>query len=226
MADMETSRPRALERWAGLGGIAYVVLFVLGTLLMYSGQPDTDEAPAKLIAYYGDSGHRDKIFVGWILVVLSIFFLIWFVAVLRDWLQRYAGNSVLPTVALVGGAAYAACTLVAASVQTAIKTMSDDTYRDEVYPPLIHAADDAGYVIHSAGGAAIRAMMIAASIVVLRVRVVPTWLGWLGILAGISAIVSIFFFPWFAIALWLIVASIALVRSTAPSAYGTQSAPR
>jgi hypothetical protein len=38
-----------------------VVLFIGGAILAFSGQPDSSSAPSKIIAYYGDSGHRDKI---------------------------------------------------------------------------------------------------------------------------------------------------------------------
>jgi hypothetical protein len=44
------------ERWAGVAGIAYVALYVVGFLI--GGEPpDTDAA---LIARYADSGERAK----------------------------------------------------------------------------------------------------------------------------------------------------------------------
>ena len=63
--------------------------------------------------------------------------------------------------------------------------------------------------------------MVAATLAALRARAIPVWLGWLGVLAGIVAIVSIFFFPWFVIAVWILVASALLLR-----AQGAQSGPR
>jgi hypothetical protein len=101
---------------------------------------------------------------------------------------------------------YAALALAAVSVNAAIKTMSDDTFQDTVYPELIHAADDTAYVLHSAGGIGAGAMMIAASLAVLRARALPAWAGWLGILLGIAAVFSIFFFPQIGVAVWLVVA--------------------
>ena len=210
-----------LDRWAGLGGILYVALFIVGTILSYSGQPDTSSAPAKIVAYYKDSGHRDKIVAGWFVVIVAVFFFLWFLGAVRQAVRRLDGDSVLVSVTALGGAAYAACTLIAVSINTAIKTMSDDTYRHTVYPGLVHAADDTGYVTHSAGGAAIGAMIIAVSFALLRARAVPTWLGWLSVLAGVVAVVSIFFFPWFVIAVWILIASGLLLR-----AQGAQSGPR
>ncbi len=57
-------------------------------------------------------------------------------------------------------------------------------------------------------------MMIGTAVAVLRARSLPTWLGWLGILAGISAIFSIFFLPWIVIGVWMIVAGVLLFAST------------
>ena len=217
--------PRAYERWAALGGLVYVVLFVVGAILSFGGQPDTDE-PEKMIRYFSDAGHRDRLHFGWLLIVISVFFFLWFVGALRRLTLRYAGDGVLATVVSAGGAAYAATTLVGIALEDAIKTMSDDTYRDTVYPELIHAADDAGYVIHASGGAALGALIVAVSLAALGARAIPTWLGWLSILCGLLAIVSVFFFPFFVIAIWLVVASILVFRAFSTAPQGAQSAPR
>jgi hypothetical protein len=219
---MTTERPsairsRGLEQWAGLGGVAYVVLFVVGSIVGFKGQPDNDSAPATLQRYWADSGHRDKVILGWILVVLGLFFFLWFLSSLRQTVRRLDGDGFLTTLTTVGGVVYATLALTAIALNMAIKTMSDDTYRKTVYPELIHAADDAGWVLHSTGGVGAGAMMIGASLVALRARAVPGWLGWGGVVAGILALASIAFFPQVLIALWLVVVGILLfVRRPAP----------
>jgi hypothetical protein len=207
---------RGLERWAALGGVLYVVLFVIGTILQFSGAPNGDAPPSKVIAWYSDSGHRDHLHIGWAPIGLGLFAFLWFLSALRQALIRLVGEGFVPTLATVGGAVYATLALAAASVSDGIRTMNDDTYRHQVYPPLVHAANDAAYVLHSAGGAGIGAMMIAASLAVVRTRALPVWLGWLGVVAGIVALASILFFPWFVIALWLLVASGILFAANSP----------
>lgn len=207
-----------LERWAGLGAVLYVVLFIGGSILSFGGTPDGDAAPAKVVAYYSDSGHRDKIGAGWIAVVLGIFFFLWFLGALRQVLRRLDGDGFLTTVATVGGAVYAASTLTGISLYMAIATMSDDTFRDRVYPELIHAGNDAGYIIHSAGSVAIGALIIATSVATMRAGLIPGWAGWVGVLFGILALGSIAFFPQALVAIWLLVAGIAVFRSAAPPA--------
>jgi hypothetical protein len=199
-----------LERWSALGAVAYVVLFIVGAIVSFSGQPDGDASPAEVIRYYSDSGHRDKVGVGWILVMLGVFFFLWFLTALRQALRRLEAEGFLTRLAWLGGAIYATLTATAISLEMAIKTMSDDTFRDQVYPDLIHAAGDAGYIIHAAGGVGIGTTMIAASIVALRARVIPAWAGWVSAAAGVLSLASIVFFPQFLIALWLLIVGVLL----------------
>jgi hypothetical protein len=207
---------RGLTQWAGLGGVAYVVLFIVGGILAFGGQPDLDAPPAEVIEYFSDSGNRDKIGFGWLIIVIAVFFFLWFLAALRQALRRIDGDGFLTNVATIGGVVYASLTLAGVSFGAAVKTMSDDTYRDQVFPELIHAADDASYVMHASGGVGVAALMIAASLAAMRARVIPSWLGWLGIASGVLAVFSITFFPQFLIAIWLLVAGVALFRAGDP----------
>jgi hypothetical protein len=212
MSTTETSRSGAgLVRWAALGGVAYVVLFVVGVILFFGNEPDTSSAPAKIIAFYSDSGHRDRINIGWVVAGLGLFFFLWFVSALRQTIRRLEGDDgFLTALTTIGGVVYAALSLAALAVNTGIKTMSDDTYHHQVFPGLIHAADDAGWLLHASGGAGAAAMIIAASVAGMRARAVPAWAGWLGVVAGILSLALIIFFPWFVLAIWVLVVSIGM----------------
>jgi hypothetical protein len=209
MNSIAATRPGgALTRWAALGGILYVVLFIVGTILLFSGEPGSDASPAKVIAYYSKSSHRDKISIGWVIAGVGIFFFLWFLGALRQAIRRLeGGDGFLTAMTTIGGTVYATLAFAAIAVNMGIRTMSDDTYHHTVYPGLIHAADDAGYVLHATGGAGASAMIIAATVAAMRARAVPTWAGWLGIVAGLLALISIIFFPQAAIAVWLLVVS-------------------
>jgi hypothetical protein len=212
------------QLWAGLAGIGFVVLFVVGSIVTFNGQPDSSSAPAKIIAYYGDSGHRDRIGIGWLVILLAVFFFLWFLAGLRQSLQRIDPDGSLSWVATVGGAVYAATTLVGFSLNMAIKTMSDDTFRHQVFPSIIHAADDASYVIYSSGGVGMAALIIGASLVANRAGVLPLWATILSVIIGIVSLVLIFFLPNFLVLIWMLVASAALVRGSRGGAPGTAPA--
>jgi hypothetical protein len=209
MNTIAATRPGgALARWASLGGVLYVVLFVIGVIVMSSGQPGSKASPAKVIAYYSKSSHRDKINIGWIIAGLGVFFFLWFLGALRQTIRRLeGGDGFLTAVTTIGGAIYATLALAALALSAGIKTMSDDTFHHTVYPGLIHAADDASYMIHATGGAGASAMIFAATIAGMRARSIPGWAGWLGILAGLFALFSIIFFPQAAIGIWILVVS-------------------
>jgi hypothetical protein len=209
MNTIAAARPSAgLARWGALGGIVYVVLFIIGTILLYSGAPASDSSPAKIIRYYSDSGHRDRISIGWIVGGLGVFAFLWFLSSLRRSVRRLEGEDGFLTAATtIGGIVYATLAFAALAVNMGIRTMSDDTFHHTVYPGLIHAADDASYILHATGGAGAAAMIMAASLAAMRAGAVRAWAGWLGIAAGVIALASILFFTQAAIAIWILVVS-------------------
>src|SRR5689334_19839871 len=197
-----------LAGWVVQRGRARVVCVVVGVILVVDGAPDSSSAPGKIIAYYGKSGHRDRINIGWVVTGLGVFFFLWFLSALRRSVRLLEGDDgFLTGLTTVGGAIYASLTLAAIAVDTGIRTMSDDTYHHTVYPGLIHAA---GWVLHASGGVGLGAMIIAASLAALRVRAVPAWAGWLGIVVGILSLALIVFFPWFLAAIWILVVSVGM----------------
>ena len=216
-AAVAVGRPRSVARWAVLGGLLYVVLFVIGTIVLFNGEPSGDASPARVIQWYSDSGHRDRANIGWILFGLGVFFLLWFIGALRGAVSAVDGEGILTAVVAIGGTIYAAVAFAAVALNVGIRTMSDDTYQHRVFPELIHAADDAGYVMHASGAAALGAMIIAASLAFMWGAVWPKWAGWLGVLVGILALASIAFFPQFLFLLWILVVSLWMfLRPPAP----------
>lgn len=217
-ATVAVGRPRSVARWTALAGAVYVVLFVVGTIVLFSGSPAGDATPAKVIQWYSDSGHRDRINIGWILVGLGVFFLLWFIGTLRRAVSAVDGEGILTGVVSLGGGVYAALAFASVALNSGIRTMSDDTYRHQVFPELIHAADDAGYVMHATGAAALGAMIIATSLAFMWAAVWPKWAGWLGVAVGILAIGAIFFFTQFLFLLWILVVSLLMFLRGVPTA--------
>jgi hypothetical protein len=209
---------RSVARWTALAGAVYVVLFVIGTIVLFSGAPAGDATPAKVIQWYSDSGNRDQVNIGWVLIGLGIFFFLWFAATVRRAVMSVDGEGILTAVVGIGGSVYAAVALASVALNSGIRTMSDDTYRHQVFPDLIHAANDAGYVMHATGAAALGAMIIAMSLAFMWAAVWPKWAGWLGVVVGILAIAAIIFFTQFLFLLWILVVSIVLFVRGVPTA--------
>jgi hypothetical protein len=215
-AAVTVGRPRSVARWAILGGVLYVVLFVIGTIALFDGAPDGDATPGKVIQWYSDSGHRDRVNVGWILITLAVFCLLWFIAALRRAVSLVDGEGILTGIVGIGGGIYAALTFAAVALNTGIRTMSDDTYQHRVYPDLIHAAGDVSWVMHATGAVGLGAMIIAASLAFMWGGVWPSWAGWVGVVVGILTLASIAFFPQFLFLIWILVVSIVIFLKSRP----------
>src|SRR5919198_121054 len=123
-----SAQPRGgLVRWAPLGGVVFVVLFVIGTILLFSGAPSGDDPPAKYTAWFSDSGHRDRISVGWILIGLGVFFLFWFIAALRRAVSGVDADGFLRSIVTIGGTVYAALALTAVGLANGVRPKKGDT---------------------------------------------------------------------------------------------------
>jgi hypothetical protein len=218
-----TAGRRGLQAWAALGGVAYVVLYFIGILLIFDGEPDGDAPPAKFIEFFGDSGHQDRMSLGWMLAALGVFFFLFFVASLRQTVSRFDRDGLLAALTAIGGGIYAALALTSIGLEVGVRTMSDDTYQHQVFPEIIHAAGDAGYVIHASGGVGLGMMILAAAIAFIRSGVVPKWAGWLSVVAALAALATIMFFTTFLWWLWILVTGIVLFwkgRGAADAAAG------
>ena len=195
----------------------FVVLTVVGSLLIFDGP--SDSSPAKMAAWYGSDSNRWHLNVGWILTGLALFSLIWFVAALRERVHESElaapeQGTLLSTILLVGGTVFIAVSMAAIALTDGVKTMSDDTYNHTVYSGVIHAANDAGYIMVVTGGAALAALIFATSVAVRRFEILPSWVGWFGFVAGVAAIFSVVFFTMLVWLLWIAVASVTLFLRT------------
>jgi hypothetical protein len=214
--------------WASLSGLVFVVLAVVGSALIFDGP--SDSSPAKMTAWYGSDSNRTHINIGWILTGLALFALIWFVAALRERIRASElaapeNGTFLSTIVLVGGTVYVAVSMAAVALADGVKTMSDDTYKHQVYSGVIHAANDATYLMVVTGGAAMAALIFATAVAVRRYAILPTWVGWFGFVAGVAAILSIAFFPMLVWLLWIAVASVTLFLAARSEVAAPRTAP-
>jgi len=219
---------RGLRLWSSLSGLVFVVLAVVGSLLIFDGP--SDSSPAKMTAYYQSASHRDHINIGWILLGLGLFALIWFVAALRERIRLSEQatpeeGTFLSTLVLVGGTVYIAVAMAGIALADGVKTMSDDTYQHQVYSGVIHAANDATYIMVVTGGAAMAALIFATAIAVRRYAILPRWVSWFGFVAGVAAIASVIFFTMLLWLLWIAVASVALFLAARSEVVAPRTAP-
>src|SRR5947207_1527069 len=219
---------RGLRLWSSLSGLVFVVLAVVGSALLFDGP--SDSSPAKMTSWYTSSSNRAHVNIGWILLGLGLFALIWFVAALRERVRESEQASPEPgtflsTIVLVGGTVYIAVAMAGIALADGVRTMSADTYQHQVYSAVIHAANDATYIMVVTGGAAMAALIFATSIAVRRYAILPRWVSWFGYVAGVAAILSVIFFTMLFWLLWVAVASVALFLAMRSEVAAPKAAP-
>jgi hypothetical protein len=170
-----------------------------------------------MTAWYSSSANRTHINIGWVLTGLAFLCLIWFVAAVRERVataeQAAApGGSFLATLVAIGGTVFVAAGICQIGIADGIKAMSDDTYQHQVYGGLVHAAGDASYVILAGSGVAMASMIFAIALAIFSFGLLPRWVGWFGVVAGVAAIFSLFFFTMLGWLLWIAVVSVMLYR--------------
>ena len=183
--------------------------FVVGATLYGSGAGrDSDE----IVAYYSQQANRLAQIEGFAIVTAGLVLLAAFVAGLRavathsePWSSLMFGSGMATVVCLV-----MANTLWASSAFTTV------IERGYVIDPRSHLLlEDSGFTFLVAAGAMGAAFVAATSLGVLRDRLLPTWLAWLGVPVAVALLAVYWYLPLFAFLVWIVLASIVSLRSGA-----------
>jgi Domain of unknown function (DUF4386) len=210
------------ERYAALGGILFVVLLFAG-MAVSGSSPKTSDSAAKILKYFHDN--KDGIKVGAFLSLLASVPILCWGGSLWARLRRAEGGA--PRLALVavlglvlGGAANLASQAVSATVALELKDVgATEAKFFFVLSQTLRSATTFGNAV----------LVLATSVVVLRTRVFPTWLAWVGVLDGIAFLVggysvattsdginTVGFAAFIVWAIWLIATSVIMFRAKEP----------
>lgn len=117
----------------------------------------------------------------------------------------------LSSLAFASGIASATLLMAAVSVAFGPSFTVEDSDRFTVDPDVARLVSDTSYLL-LVGSMMVTAILIAAtSVLAIRTAVLPTWLGWVGLVVALAQLVGIFFFPLFALWAWVLIVSIALI---------------
>lgn len=199
------------ERWLGLAGIAFVILFLIGFAVI--GNPgDTGE---EILAFYDES--RTRAIVAFFLFMLSGLAYVVFVAALRGVLAR---GEVEPRVwtglGFGAGLVSAALMIVGASPVAALGDVAGDA--GEGSAGAFDVVNSLSYPLITGGIAFSALLALALGVVALRTGVLPRWVGWVSIVAAPFILVAVMFIPIFIFLLWVAIVSVALFLQPAPAA--------
>ncbi|HEX2784315.1 MAG TPA: DUF4386 family protein [Ilumatobacteraceae bacterium] len=169
-------------RYAAIGGVAFVVLNIVGAVL--SGSPPAANASATKIAnYYADKGSGLKAAL-WLGGLGSVGLVWWFGSLWRRMSRAEAGAHRLSVVSLIGLGLGGALFMASASVNAAIALHPADVGEGaRVFYTL-------SIVLLSASGFGLAIHLLATNILGLRAKMFPTWLAWLGVVSGLAFLVS------------------------------------
>src|SRR5579862_1199670 len=207
---------KQLQKWVGITGLIFFVLVVVSVVLV-PNTPNANASLTKLSSFYTHSKagllHVDAIVTG-VSVLVGVFWFWYF----RDWLiATNAAARRLGTVAFAGALLFAAGGCLAGGMSTALADAAD-THATTVgtLQVLNNLNMDLGNTITGAG---LAIFLVATAVLILRYRLLPTWLAYWGILAAVAGLV-IGFFGMIGFGIWLIAASVVILKraSHAPTA--------
>ena len=172
------------EKLAGLGGVAFVVLNIVGSIIQ-GAPPASGDTNAEVLSWFADNDSAIKISV--FLGALSIIGLVWwFGSLWRRMSNAENGNHRLSVVALIGlggsGAMFAASTAVLAAVAIQV----DDVSADAATFSFVLSS-----VLLSMAGVFLVTHLAAVNALSLRTRFLPKWVVLVGLLSAGLFVVSI-----------------------------------
>lgn len=191
------------RRFAPLSGLLFVALFVLALILLGS----TGDTPEEVRAYYAEN--EGRIFAGFFVFIASALAYLWFVATLRSVLARVeAEPRPLAALAFGAGVATTALLVAGAAVFAAPAETADEGSLDAATADML---DTASYFLITGGIMVSSVLVLATSLLALRTRVLPRWLGWLGLVVAPVVFFAPFFLPVIAFLVWVALVSVLLM---------------
>jgi len=202
----------AIERWAPLGGIIFIVLMVIGVGLL-GDHPDPDASEQEITDYLGDSGNHTRNIIGAYLWVLAGIGFLWFLTHLRGVLRSAEGGAgTLSNLGFGAGVVFAALLMAAGPAIAAVAAAIE--FRDAPVsdPDFIRVLPQMGYgILLLGGGFTAIVLLLTTSAITLQTAVFPQWLAWLGMVAAIVLLFAVIFLPMIALLVWVLAVSIVLL---------------
>jgi hypothetical protein len=200
---------RLWERFPPLTGAVAVILTVVGTSLgdPYRSGLDPDPTDPSSVVAQALTKIREDARTGVLLGLIGMFFLIWFVSYLREYLRSFEGEAAWMSLVAYGGGLIGIVLLLvsfaATLAATEIIAYGDDTVIAKVFLTF-------GWNYFYVVSPPLMALVAASSLVALRFGALPRWLAVLGLVilvvpffvgAGLGAVLGL---------MWILLASVVL----------------
>jgi hypothetical protein len=208
------------ERWGAIGGILFVICIVVSGFLPGS-PPMTSDSVREMAKFVADKG--DEIRIAGYLGAVAIIPFFWFLGALWRLLRRGEGGSPYLAVMAALGGAFGAVTGALGGIVLAVLPLTRSSLTAGSLRTLYVLSTDIAFMALFG----IATLTLSASVVFIRSHVMPAWLGYLGILTGIVALIGAgatvstndtlfgFGFAGYVLsALWVLILSILMLRGS------------
>ncbi len=209
---MDSAIPARQARWAPLSGIAFVVFFIAG--IVASSPPSDKASDAKWIASYTGHGNQLGHVLTGVFLVLAALSFVSFVSVVWTRIVEASRPAVVNPLPLLAAGVAAACIAGGGVLMAAVAGASLTNSLPVPGADLLRFSDTSGFTMVSIAG------MLAAALCVVCLSVQARGAGVfgrkiaaLGLVASVILLASFLFFPILALLVWLVAASVALLRS-------------
>jgi hypothetical protein len=182
-------------------------LFVTGVVAAFvtaGNTPDGDASAQAVIAHYADN--RTQGIIASVVLALTAVPALAFAARLRERARVAFGiDRTIPNLAFGAGVVTATGVLGAAAIHLALSDYARDL--DPSAVQALNALDADSFLLFTTG---IATLVLATSLVAIRSRLLPAWLGWVGIPVSIAMFTPVGFFAACVAGAWIIGASLIL----------------
>jgi hypothetical protein len=192
---------------APLSGVLFVVLVLIAFIPLGGNTPEGDDSAQKVVSFYSDNETRE--IIASIVLALGAVSLLFFAATLKQRLEALEPDrGILPTVALAAGIVASGGFLAAATLHFALADYAGDIQGSAAQ--AINAIDSDFFLPFAMG---VAALVLATSLWVVRTKLLlPTWLGWVGIIIFVLTFTPVGFVAFGLAGLWILAVSILLYQ--------------
>ena len=169
------------EKFAALGGVAFVVLNVVGAV--GTGSPPDPGKPDQVAKWFND--HAGAIKLSQFLGVLSVIALLWWFGSLWRKMAIAEGGRYRLSIVAALGLVFSGTMLMAANATLSATALRVDDLQSGA--TIFYTLSN---VLLASAGAGIVTFLTATSVLTLRAKMLPSWMGYLGLLSAALFLVA------------------------------------
>lgn len=183
---------------------------VVAALAIGGETPDTDDPVAKLTAFYTQND-SDITASSILLMAAAAAFLAWSIQVRGVLFSREGGPGTRATLGLVGAVIFAIGMTIFAGIGFALGDAPE-----KLDPAALQALHVLSMDLFPPLAVGTLLTLFGNGLAILRTRTFPVWLGWVAVIGALFAFTPLWFVPFLALALLIIVSSVMLAMRSDP----------